>query len=78
MKELIRIIDSCESKKQYAFKQFSTKLDLINLEVKNVFRNVTTGMIKSAIKFNHYRIRDHKVNNALVDQNYPQYNAIEN
>ena len=29
------------------------------------------------MKFNHYRIRDYKINNELVDERYPYCNSVE-
>ena len=35
-------------------------------------------MIESLMKFNHYRMRGHRINMELVDKNCPQCNAIKN
>ena len=71
IKELVRIIDTQKTEYQYAYKQFGETVKLINLEARNAFRNPSISMIKYSMKFNHYRTRNHIINNKLVDKIYP-------
>ena len=77
IKELARIIDSQKIEYQYAFKQFGENVKFIDLEARNIFRNISILIIIYSIKFNYYRIRDHKINNKLVDERCPCCNSVE-
>ena len=63
----------------YAIIKFSDKIDLIDLEVRNVFitRSTSTSMIKYIYGSNHYSKRDALINQQRVTNKCPRCNETK-
>ena len=76
---VIRIADAEEEEREHALRKYGQKEEFIDLDARNAFsaKKVTTSMIKCANDFNHYSTRHTKINNNMIEANYPLCNSEE-
>ena len=62
--KIIQVEDAIELEEKQMKEKYLVTHDLIDLEVRNIFRSgkVTKSLIKCYHSFNHYGIRDSKIN----------------
>ena len=67
VKELIRVEYEKHVKYKYTFHKFGENVNLIDIEARYVFPNITWSVLKCSIKFNYFLMRDIIINYKLQD-----------
>ena len=75
----LRVIDIKVKEYKYVETKFECKKDFINAEARSAFQNkkAIALMIKRTQGYNHYGVRNAKINNNMVDDRCPRCNQID-